>query len=163
MTVTLKTSILSLCLIFMVGSPAFAGGLSSTFVQVKLEDLAPGESYNVSESSGKALVVKNTTESTTLDIAVEPEMPTEDTLVPGYEPIPDLSWIHIKKDYFQKVKPGESVKTDIEISIPESKKYQGKKYQVYIYSHTAGKAAMQVGLMGRLLIHTRAKPAKQKK
>ena len=133
----------------------YAGGLSSHFVEVKLQDLEPGRVYSVKEETGRNLVVKNTTDKKTVDIAIKPELPVGYNLVKGYEPIPDSSWIQIEKSYFKDVGPGESAVTDIKITIPKGNKHRGKKYQVYIYSHTAGKAAMQVGLMGRLLIHTK--------
>ncbi|MBL7069717.1 MAG: hypothetical protein ISS34_07665 [Candidatus Omnitrophica bacterium] len=147
-----KPIILFLVVTYITANTALAGGLSSRLVEVRLKDLTPGKIYSVKESTGKILDVTNTTEDITVNIGIEPEKPVDYNLVPGYEPIPDLSWVAIEKNYFKKVDPGESVKTDILISIPKDKRYAGKKYQVYIYSHTAGEAMMRVGIMGRLLI-----------
>ena len=130
----------------------YAGGLSSYFVEERLENLKPGRSYSVKEMAGKALSIINTTDNVTVDIAIEAEKPVAHNLVKGYEPIPDLSWIKIKKNYFSGVGPKESAETDIIIKVPPNKKHYGKKYQVYIYSHTAGQASFRIGLMSRILL-----------
>lgn len=142
-------------LLFMA-SYLYAGGLSSTFVEVKMKDLKPGKTYSVKAETNQSLVVKNTTEDITVDIAVNPEKPVDYNIVPGYEPIPDLSWVKIDKNYFEKIGPGQSAETDISITIPSGDEYYGKKYQVYIYSHTAGQGTFRVGIMGRILLTTAA-------
>ena len=135
----------------------YAGGLSTTFVQVKLENIEPGKTYSTKELKNRTLVVRNTTENIKTDIGIEPEIPVSYNLAKGYEPIPDLSWIKVQKSYFKNVAPGGSAETDILITIPNNPKYYGKKYQVYIYSHTAGAETFRMGLMSRLLIHTAEK------
>ncbi|MDD5135760.1 MAG: hypothetical protein PHN63_00265, partial [Candidatus Omnitrophica bacterium] len=70
------------------------------------------------------------------------------------EPIPDLSWVKIEKNYFGNVAPGGAIETDISVTIPSGSEYSGKKYQVYIYSHTAGEGTFRVGIMGRILLKT---------
>jgi hypothetical protein len=141
-----------LSVFLLVPPPLWAGGLSSTLIEVKLDKLEPGKSYSVKEIRKIPLIVTNTTEGQTLDIKIESERPVDYNLVVGYEPIPDLSWVKIEKDYFGEVGPKKSIDTDITITIPNDKAYYGKKYQVYIYSHTAGKAALRIGLMGRILL-----------
>ncbi|MCX5715391.1 MAG: hypothetical protein NTV07_00670 [Candidatus Omnitrophica bacterium] len=140
--------------IFLICELATAGGLSATLVEVKLKNLQPGKTYSVLKETGQQLVIKNTTENITVDIGIVSEKPVNYNLVPGYEPIPNLSWVEIKTKDFKDLKPGESAVTDIEIKIPPDKKYTGKKYQVYIYSHTAGKETFRMGLMSRILIET---------
>ena len=148
----LKLLIISLSIIFVISNTADAGGLSTTFVEVRLRNLKPGKTYSIREESGRLLIVKNTTESTTVDIGIDAEKPVDYNLVPGYEPIPDLSWVVIESNYFKAVGPGQSAQTDILINIPKDNKYAGKKYQVYIYSHTAGSEMMRMGIMSRILI-----------
>jgi len=152
-----KLLILSLVFILAATGIAMAGGLSSHFIEVKLKDVKIGKIYSVQEKTGKLLDISNTTEDMTLDIAIESEKPQDYNLVSGYEPIPDLSWVVIEKNFFEGLKPGETVKTDILISIPKKGKYAGKKYQVYIYSHTTGEQTFRTGLMGRLLIEINKK------
>lgn len=145
--------------ILFIPSASFAGGLSTHFVEVKLENLEPGKTYSVKEATKRTLTIKNTTENKTVDIEIIPEKPVAYNLVPGYDPIPDLLWIKINKNYYEKIGPGVSAETDIFITIPNSKEYYGKKYQVYIYSYTAGETTFRIGLMSRILIETApAKP-----
>lgn len=136
----------------------YAGGLSSHFVEEKMDNLKPGNAYSVKEVTKRALSVENTTKDVTVDIEIVPEKPVDYNLVPGYEPIPDLSWVKIEKNYFKDVGPGGSVETDILITIPSGKEYFGKKYQVYIYSHTAGAGTFRVGIMGRILLNISPAP-----
>lgn len=145
---------LLLFFIFAFSGIAIAGGLSSTFVEVRLKGIKPGVVYSVEREAGMPLIVNNTTEAMTIDIGVDTEKPVDYNLVPGYEAIPDLSWVVVKKKFFKDVSPGQSAKTDILIKVPRGKKYAGKKYQVYIYSHTAGNEMIRMGLMGRILIET---------
>ena len=152
------TTLVLVLSVFSFGSHfLYAGGLSTTFVEIKLENLEPGKSYSIKGLKNKALVVCNTTKNITTDIEVEPEIPVSYNIKKGYQPIPSLSWVKVQKSYFKDVKPGEDAETDIIINIPKNKNLYGKKYQVYIYSHTAGKEAFRMGLMSRLLIHTAEK------
>lgn len=141
-------------IIFVLSGTALAGGLSSHFVEVTMKGAVPGKTYSVKELTGRVVDVTNTTEDITVSIAIEPEKPVDYNLVKGYEPIPDLSWVIVEKNHFNDVKPKDTVSTDVLISIPNDKEYGGKKYQVYIYSHTAGKETFRMGLMGRILIET---------
>jgi hypothetical protein len=145
----------------IAANTARAGGLSSHFVEVRLKDLIPGKTYSVKELTGKFLDINNTSENITVDIGIEPEMPAKYNLVSGYEPIPDLSWVKVDKNYFKKVGPGDSIETDIYISIPKDRKYAEKKYQVYIYSHTAGNDTFRMGILGRILIEIAAPSPKK--
>jgi hypothetical protein len=148
----LRSLILVLSILLITSAIAIAGGLSTTFVEIKLRYLQPGNTYSIREMKGRALIVNNTTEDITVDIEIEAEKPADYNLVSGYEPIPDLSWITIEKNSFKDIGPGESAETDILISIPKGKGHIGRKYQVYIYSHTAGQATFRMGLMSRVLI-----------
>ena len=153
MSKTLKVFVLiSVCVLSAAGY-VYAGGLSSTFVEEKLVDIKPGKMYSVEKMTKRALVVTNTTKDMTVDIQIVPEKPVDYNLVPGYKPIPDLSWVKIEHKYFKNVGPNQSVSTDIRITIPDNPQYLGKKYQVYIYSHTAGKTSFRIGLMGRILLN----------
>lgn len=146
--------------IFLFGCiPVYAGGLSTHFIETTLEDLELGKSYSIKEETGKALVVVNTTEDKTVDIEIEPEIPVDYNLLPDYEPVPDVSWVKIEKNYFEAIAPGEKAETDIIIIIPEDKEYYGRKYQLYIYSHTAGSATFRTGIMSRILLHISEEPA----
>lgn len=147
-------AIVATLVLFLASSPVWAGGLSTRFVEVKLENLQPGKTYSVKAEKGRELKVSNTTENITTDIKIAPERPVGHDLVPGYEPIPDLTWVKVEKNYFEKVGPGQSISTDIKITIPAGDLFRGKKYQVYVYSHTAGAGTFRIGIMSRILFTT---------
>lgn len=132
----------------------FAGGLSTPFGEVLVEDLPPGVGYSLEKESQMPLVVNNTS-GITVNLKIEVLIPQESELKEGFEPIPDGSWIKIAKTQFV-VEPGEAAKTDVIISIPDDEKYQVKKYQVFIWSHTVGRT-IGVGLKSKLLFTIKRK------
>ena len=134
--------------IFCAGT-GFAGGLNTPFGEVLVENLSLGAEYSMEKGSKTPLVINNTS-GIDVNLKIEVLVPQEGEIKEGFEPIPDISWIKLSKTEFL-VKPGEAAKTDVIISIPKDKKYMGKKYQVYIWSHTVGRA-VGVGLKSRLLL-----------
>jgi hypothetical protein len=160
----IKTALACAVILLLSSTIVYAGGLSTKFVEVTLDKLELGKIYSVKETTGKTLVITNTTQDQTVDIEIEPEAPVDYNLVEGYEPIPDLSSVMVEKSYFTDVGPGKEAETDILMSIPNDEALYGKKYQVYIYSHTAGTAAtFRMGLMSRIFLHISEKPSVSEK
>lgn len=150
-----RLCVLIICAVAIMGiccELAFAGGLNTRFIEAKLENLKMGKTYSVKEMTGQNLSLNNGSEDKTIDISIDVEKPAAYTLVKGYKPMPDTSWVLIANNSFKEVKPGESRETDILITIPKDQRYCGKKYQFYIYSHTAGNSSFRVGVMSRVLI-----------
>ena len=133
---------------------SFAGGLSTTFGEVVVDDLAVGKAYSMKNDAKFPLSIKNTS-SQTVSLLLEVLYPEKSELKKGYEAIPDVSWIKLEQNSFE-VAPEASATTDVIISVPDKKKYSGMKYQVYIWSHTIGKA-IGVGLKSKLLLTVRDK------
>lgn len=112
-----------------------AGGISTPFGKVIIENLTIGKTYSTAKLSDTSLTVKNSSEG---NIGLEMEIfkPLQDRELPaGCEPIPDTSWIRLDK-YSFNIAPGEEAKTNVIISIPDNEAYRGKKYMVYILSRT---------------------------
>ena len=126
-----------------------AAGLSTGFSEVILENLELGKVYSTKEVAGLPLVVVNTGDEA-VDLKIELLLPQESELKEGFEPIPDLGWIKLEKTEFKNIKPDEAATTDVIITIPDDEQYLGKKYQVFIWSHTVGKR-VGVGLKSKLL------------
>lgn len=126
-----------------------AAGLSTGFSEVMLENLELGKVYSTKEVAGLPLAVVNTGDEA-VDLKIELLLPQESELKEGFEPIPDLSWVKLEAIEFKGVEPQDAATTDVIISIPDDKKYQGKKYQVFIWSHTVGRM-IGVGLKSKLL------------
>jgi hypothetical protein len=62
-----------------------------------------------------------------------------------------LGWVSLAQLNFSNIQPRASAETDVVITIPADAQYKGKKYQVFIWSHTVGRK-IGVGLKSKLLI-----------
>ncbi|MFQ5868093.1 MAG: hypothetical protein ACE5IT_08930, partial [bacterium] len=139
-------------LTFINLDPANGLGIRTKFGLVVVENLPPGRTYNIRELVGLPLRVVNASDKQ-VNIKMDLKKPrVEKTMLEKhFEPIPDLSWIKLSRDFFV-VDPGQSAIADVLITIPDDDKYLGKRYQVNIWSHTIGKRFINVGLMSRLRI-----------
>lgn len=144
----MKRILLGWIIAFVFIPAAFAGGLRTTFGEVLVENLPLGKTYSMEKEAKLPLIISNTS-SQEVDLEIEVLLPQEDELKEGFEPIPDIDWIEIKEKEFV-VEPDESARTDIVISLPDDEKYLGKRYQVFLWSHTTGQA-IGVGLKSKLL------------
>ena len=145
----IRLIIIFLILGFCVIHKLEASGLSTGFSEVTLENLETGHVYRTKETANLPLVVVNTG-NLPIDLKIELILPQPAELKEGYEPIPDLSWIKFEQADFKEVKLNDSAISDVIIAIPNDKKYQGKKYQVFIWSHTTG-TKIGLGLKSKLL------------
>jgi len=120
--------------------------------EVKLSNLEIGKIYSIKKKTNIYLSVVNRS-SCPLDLKIDAVVPAPGSLKPGYEPIPDKSWITFEKDYFADVQPGGGAATDAIIHIPDNEIYCGKKYQAALWFHSVGKKGMEVavGLNTRLM------------
>lgn len=132
---------------------ACAAGLSTGFSEVSLENLETGKSYSTKDKASLPLVVVNTGKEP-VDLKVELLFPEESELKTGYEPVPDLNWISLEKYEFSDIEPGEAATTDVLISIPDDERFRGKKYQLFLWTHTIGRS-IGVGLKSKLLMSIR--------
>jgi len=125
-------------------------GLSTTFGAVSIENLQIGQAYSTQELVNLPLTVVNRSEES-VNLQIDILYPSENELVEGYEPIPDISWIQLENNFFA-ISGGGSATTDVYITIPNEKRYLGKKFQVYLWSHTVGGEGMiALGLKSKLL------------
>ncbi len=125
-----------------------AAGLSTRFGKVTVRNLRIGHKHSMKEVAKLPLVIFNNSGST-IEVKIDPMLPTQSELKETYEPIPDLSWIGLERDML-KVGPQMYGETDVFITIPEDEKYLEKKYQVFIWSRTVGKS-IGLGLKSCLL------------
>ena len=139
--------ILSLLILVYIQS-AEAGGLSTTFGEVVIENLKIGQTYSVRQLANIPLTVLNTGDRL-VELKMDILRPQESELKKGYEPIPDTSWVSLEQSFFT-VEPKGKAETDVFISIPDDERYLGGKYHVWIWSHTVG-GMIGLGLKSRLL------------
>ena len=123
-------------------------GLSTTFGQVKVDNIRIGQNYSMEKDANVPLVIKNTSDIE-LALKIDVLKPKENELIEEYEAIPDTNWVTLEQDSFV-LPPKTEISTDVIISIPDEERYKGKRYQVYIWSHTTGSIA--IGLKSKLLI-----------
>lgn len=148
---TIQSRIVTALLVTLCAlSPSlWAKGLSTGFSELIIEDLGLGKTYSTKEVANLPLVVVNTGDEP-VDLVMEPLIPDASELKEGYEPIPDLGWIKLEETEFKDIQPKEAAVTDVMISIPADDIYRGKRYQVFIWSHTIG-TKIGVGLKSKLL------------
>jgi len=129
---------------------AFAGGLSTSFGDIFIENLQLGEEYSTKDLINLPLMVKNDS-AFTMDMKVEVMIPAKQDLREGFEALPDPSWIRLAKSTFT-VQPGGFAETDVFIKIPKDIKLKGKQYQLYLHSYTIPRkdSNISVGLASRL-------------
>jgi hypothetical protein len=144
--------ILSLIVFLCLPQDGNTGGISTPFTEEVIKDLSVGKNYTVGQKVNRQLRVRNKGKSP-IELKMEIMVPSKSELKKGYEPIPDVSWIELEKDYFS-VDPSKNAVTDVIVTIPRDKKHLGKKYQAYIWSHTVGKGKLPIalGLKSRLLL-----------
>jgi len=139
-----------LVLMALLNSNLWAKGLSTGFSEVTMEELEPGRVYSTKETANLPLVIVNTGEEP-VDLKIELLSPDSSELKEGFEAIPDLNWIALEQTEFTAIAPKGAATTDVLINIPNDNIYnRGKKYQVFIWSHTTG-AKIGVGLKSKLL------------
>lgn len=142
--------LLILAMYFLLGPVSlFAGGLSTDWGEVVIDGLEPGKAYNINELARTPFQIDNNSDDE-ITIKVKILTPAKEELKPGYEPLTDTSWVAVEKDEII-IQPFKKGIINLKLTIPDEKKYQGKKYQFWAWSYTIGKA-VGVGLKSRILI-----------
>jgi len=132
-----------------------AASISTTFSEILVENLQPGQKYSLKKIADLPYSLKNGSER---DIRIKTEVikSSKGNLRPDFEVIPDTGWISLQQSTFE-IAPGETGTSDVIIQIPEKSKYLNKKYQVSIWSRTVengGGFGVSTGLESILLITT---------
>mgnify|MGYP001119857792 CR=1 FL=1 len=142
-----------------------AGGLSTSFGDIFIENLEIGETYSTKELINLPLRVKNDSPYE-MDIKVEVMLPSKGDLKEGFEPIPSPFWITFERSTFT-ITPGGVAETDVFINIPKDEQLKGRQFQVYLHSYTVPKPEkplqISVGLASRLLFTVAEKEGVRRK
>lgn len=126
-------------------APAWAAfGLSSQFVNVVMEGLQPGRTYNIRELQGIPYTVKNRGDGP-VEVQVEVQAPAAKELYQGYEPVPDPTWVELVPARYRLGK-GEVGFSDVIIRVPDDPKHVGKHYQAAIWAHTLETGLLAAGV-----------------
>lgn len=123
-------------------------GLSSQFVNVVMENLRPGQTYNLRELRGIPYTVKNRGDSA-VDVQLDVTVPTEKAMYEHYEPMPDPAWLEIVPARY-RLGAGEVGFSDLIIRIPDDPKHLGKHYQTEVWAHTVGTGLLAAGVKSQI-------------
>ena len=148
-------------LVILCAGNLLAQGLSLNYADVILSGMKPGMVYSLKKEKGLPYGITNHSAEKT-DIEVSVEKPIKGQLKPGYEAIPDVSWVSVSPAKFS-LEPKESIECDAIISIPSDKKYANRQYQAMIVAKTATKpwqkgVAIAFALASRLRFSTGPRP-----
>ncbi len=136
-------------IIVIIFSPmlVFAGGLSSNWGEVIIDNLEPGKNYDLNKFLNTTFKISNNFD-TDITLKIKILVPEENELKPGYEVIKDISWVKVEGT---AAIPARETKTiPVLLNIPNDAEYYGKKYQFWIWSYTEGES-MGVGLKSRIM------------
>jgi len=125
-----------------------ANGLRTSFGKVALENVPMGVEYSMRRDSQFPLVIENNSDSV-VEIKIEVLAPEGSEVQEGYEPIPSVDWVKLEKTSFM-VEPNGKAETDVVINIPYKEEYLGRKFHVFIWSHTIGES-LGLGIRSKLL------------
>lgn len=126
-------------------NPLYAGGISTTFADLILENLQMDVSYNLRTLKNCPFIIENKG-SYEVDATIEVTVPRKDSLKPEYEPVPDTEWIKVIPNKF-RLKPGEKGLSDIIIMVPHDEKLVGKHFQAHFRC-----GGVPIGASGNLII-----------
>jgi len=141
-----------------------AGGISTEFGDVMIENLGIGQTYSLRELAGTPLKVTNTGRGT-MDLAIDVHVPPPGFMPEkrknlGFVPIPDAKWVSLTQSEFV-VPPKETAYTDVILKIPNDPSLYGKKFQVSLQSHATGKGFLHVGVWSHILFTILPSPEMQ--
>jgi hypothetical protein len=131
-------------------------GLSSQFVNVLLEGLQVGKSYNLLQLRGVPYTVKNRGDGVA-SVVIDIEQPDKAALIPGYEPIPETSWITVTPNE-ATIPPGEAAFAALTINIPDDKKYIGRHFHGVVFAHTKTTGWFAAGVRSNIRFSTGKSP-----
>ena len=130
----------------------WAGGLSCNWGEVLVNNLETGKSYDLGQYAAAPFTLTNNFDDE-VPLNLKVLSPLEKELKPGYEALPDPSWVKLSKEEIKIPGLGKGT-INITLTVPADSQYAGKKYQFWIWTYTSGKA-MGVGLKSRILVTIR--------
>jgi len=109
--------------------------VATKFADVIMEFVNPGKVYNLRTMRNLPYRVSNQSDGP-VDLSVQIELPPTEQLKPGYETIPDPSWVRLVPNRL-KLAAGEEGLVDVILQVPEGSEYNGRHFQAHIVCQTA--------------------------
>ncbi len=138
----------------LLAKPANAGyDVGTKFADVIMENVTPGKVYNLRTMRNLPYRILNKSDGE-IELSVGIDIPVKDQLKPGYEAIPDPSWVRLVPDHF-KLQKGEEGIVDVILQVPSDSPI-GKHYQAHLVCKSADpEPGDQVGLAFGLALQSR--------
>lgn len=148
--------------VFVLSARLYAG-LATPTADIEANNLRIGQTYNLTQMAN--LPFKVTAMHREHRVRLTLLVPTTGQCRPGFEPLPDITWVTISRNGFDLLS-GETGEADITISIPNDEKYMGRNFEVKLLAVTTPKtvpmeesgASIGVGVMASLRFKVAAKP-----
>ena len=148
----MKTVRVILVALFLAGmlypNVLYAYGMRTGFGKVIMEKIPMGRDYSMRKDAKFPLVIENKSDKE-MEVKLEVLIPKVGEIQEGYEAIPDANWIALEKDALV-IEPNGKSETDVIIRVPDNKEYLGRRFHVFIWSHTMGEA-VGIGIKSKLL------------
>jgi hypothetical protein len=139
--------------LWLAAGGAWAGGLQTRFVNVRIRDVPVGYATGVRLDNGARYTVGNTG-GDPVTVRVEPLIPPK--AFETWAPIPDLSWITIEPREIEVPAHGEG-STDIRIGVPDDEQWADRKFVFWVRSQSV-KGTFGVALVTKFRFNTVRKP-----
>jgi hypothetical protein len=120
--------------IFLIPSLCFALGLAVDPGSVSVKGVPLGEKVAVSQYSSehKKFAITNKSDSAyTFTIAILPVSKTTSLLTPGYQDIPDVSWL-VPQEKEIRIDAYATREVELHVLVPRKKQYADKKYMAVL-------------------------------
>jgi len=137
------------CFMTALAPPVRALSLRSPAKEIRLEGLRVGKTYSA-DAFVQTLELANTGKES-ISIASRFVLPRDSELKDGYEPIPSLSWIRLKKPRIG-LAPGQEARAELTLKIPDKEGLMGGQYQAQWIMTARGPTGDAVELSSRILI-----------
>ncbi len=139
-------------------APAWADiGLSTRFVDIEVENVPLGSPTRVIHLKSRPYSVRNRS-SAPINVQIQVGAPVKKYLNPGYEPIPDITWIQVIPDMLL-VEPGQRAFAKVIIHVPDKPEYMNRHFQAKITATTViSKSVIAAAVESRLRFSTGPKP-----
>ena len=122
---SIKNLLFAACIAALALKNAFAVGVTVNPGEFVVENLKIGQSYDISKMAQPFKIKYQGPNG--MDMVIDVYPPNDPR--PGYEPIPDKSWVKLDKEFYSALS-GEEVTVIAVLTIPNDEKYLGKKYDV---------------------------------
>ncbi len=144
----MKKIIFLILLLFIWAISLWSGSISTSFVEVLIQNLQPGKSHGLEKIAKYPYKLKNKSNKK-IKVRVRAVYSGKRYLRKKFNHIPDINWVEINPEILE-IEPGEEGVADIIINIPDKEQCYNKRYQVNILAETVNidknRKAFRIGL-----------------